>query len=120
MVGATGGGSTRAAPVVRSVLGAFVVKRARELFGDLDIALGSAVSHYMRRLRSGLESPVPPAALAEVLDPPLLEVEVKLFPSGTAVLEAESRWLGVEMELLLNHTVLVHLADLDRESRRPE
>jgi hypothetical protein len=105
---------------VRAVLGAFAVTRARERCGDLDAALNSAVSHYERRLASEGDSPPTPPELAAALDPPLLEVEVELSAAGAAALEVESRRLGVGVHLLLNHAVLLYLADLDRHARRRE
>lgn len=99
---------------MKAVLGAFAVTRARERLGDLDSVLDAAMRNYRRRLGADPDFPPPPPTLAAALDPPRLEVEIELSPVGAALLEAESRRLGIETRLLLNHAVLLYLADLDR------
>jgi hypothetical protein len=74
---------------LKAVLGSFTVGRARERFDDLDAAV----------------------------DPPLVEIEVDLSPGSSRLVDAESRRLGVERRFVLNHVVLLYLADLDRRTR---
>ena len=103
---------------MKAVLGSFAVDRARERFDDLDAAVESAIRHYQRRLVADPGWLWPPAELAAALDPPLVEIEVDLSPAASGLLAAESLRLGVERQLVLNHVVLLYLADLDRRTRQ--
>lgn len=102
---------------MKAVLGSFAVGRAGERFDDLDDAVESAIRHYQRRLAADPGRLWPPAELAAALDPPLLEIEVELSPTASGLLAAESLRLGAEPGRLLNHVLLLYLADLDRRTR---
>jgi hypothetical protein len=101
------------------VLGSFTVARIHERSADLEPVLDAALGHYRRRSEDDPERPLPPTSIAEALDLPLVEVEVDLAPATAAALESESRRLHVDSDLVLNHAVLLYLADLDRQERRP-
>ena len=96
-------------------LGAFTSKSVQaRLGGDLATGIELAARHYGRRLGS-VHPPPPFTGLAVSGDQPTVEVEVRLDPEDTALLEAEARRSGGDLQGLLTHAVLVYLADLDRD-----
>jgi len=100
---------------MRAMLGAFASSCVQLRFGaDIGSGLDSALRHYDQRLRSSDA----PLGLSRELDfrpeRPLVEVAAELSPPTAALLEEHSRRLDVDCQLLLNHAVIVYLAELDR------
>ncbi len=98
---------------MKSVVGAFASSRVRERFDDdLHAGVESALSYYGQRLAAGLVPIEPHQEIRNEVEPPLVEVE--LSPAGAGLVAAEARRLGVTTEMVLNHALLLYLADLDR------
>jgi hypothetical protein len=110
---------------MKVVLGAFARFCVETRFGDVATGVQAAVRHYCRRpleLRPSI--PVPSAFGGGALERlsggggveagPSSELEVRLEADLAASLMDEATSRSVGLQELLNHAVLVYMADLDR------
>jgi hypothetical protein len=97
---------------VRVRIGNFAKGHLEKNLGqDLAIGLAAALGHYSRRLESS-RPPAPPPRFME--EPPEGEAfDAVVEPEVAVALERAAHRLGVSLEAVLRHAVLVYLADLD-------
>jgi hypothetical protein len=99
---------------MRVELGKFACFCLESRFGsDLTSGVQSAARYYSRQLQSS--SGRSPNRVRHLrAEGPIVEVEVALDEEVLGPLEVEARSRSVDVQQILNHAVLVYMADLDR------
>lgn len=101
---------------MRVSIGTFARWCIEDRFGsDLEATVRAALCHYVERLETSSDQPLPVPRFAcdRSASGPTVELDLPIAHGLRRALEAEAREQGLPVESLLTHAIFVYIADLD-------